>query len=127
IPSSVRELLATLRRNEVVGLITDRDVTGTGPVIDFFGAPTQFPDGAAVLSLRTGATILSAAAVARADGRFEAWFDPPLPLPPTGDAKRDVLELTRAVARRLEYHVANHPEQWTVFQRRWPDPNPGED
>ena len=46
-------------------------------------------------------------------------------VPLTGDAKKDVLALTQAVARRLEYHIASHPEQWTVFQKRWPDAQQG--
>jgi KDO2-lipid IV(A) lauroyltransferase len=117
--SALRELLVTLRRGGLVALVTDRDVTGTGPIIDFFGQPTHFPDGAAVLSVRTGAPILPAYAVRRRDGSFQAWIEPPLPVP-SGDTKTAVSQLTHAVARRLEYHIASHPQQWTVFQRRWP-------
>jgi len=123
--SALRELFLALRRNEVVGLVSDRDVTGTGPTLDFFGTPTQFPDGVAALALRTGATILIAIASRRPDGRFDALFEPLPPVPLTGDPKADVLRLTQAIARRLEYHIAIHPEQWTVFQRRWPEAQPG--
>jgi lauroyl/myristoyl acyltransferase len=118
--SGVRELLKALHRNEVIGLVTDRDVTGTGPIIPFFDAPTRFPDGAAALSLRTGAPILISVAIRKPDGRFDGWIEPLPPVERTGNTRRDVLELTRAIARRLEYYVASHPEQWTVFQRRWP-------
>ena len=117
---ALREVLAALRRGELVALITDRDQTGSGPVIDFFGTPTHFPDGAAALSVRTGAPILAAYAVRHRDGTFEGWIEPPLPRPEGQDARANVRELTRAVAGRLEYHIATHPEQWTVFQRRWP-------
>jgi phosphatidylinositol dimannoside acyltransferase len=119
-PAALRELLQALRRNEVLGLVTDRDVTGTGPIIPFFGAPTRFPDGAAALSIRTGAPILTAVAVRKPDGRFDGWIEPLPPVERSGDPKFDVLRVTQAVAGRLEYYVANHPEQWTVFQRRWP-------
>ena len=123
--SALRELLLALRRNEVLGLVTDRDITGKGPLVPFFGTPTRFPDGPAALSVRTGAPLLIAVAVRIAGGRFEARFEPLPPVERIGDARRDVLALTRAVAERLEYYVANHPEQWTVFQRRWPEPQPG--
>lgn len=122
---ALRELLLALRRNEVLGLVSDRDVTGTGPIIPFFGAPTRFPDGAAALSVRTGAPILVAVALRKARGLFDGFIEPLPPLEGTGDAKRDVLQLTQAVAKRLEYYVGNHPEQWTVFQRRWPQAQPG--
>ena len=109
----------------MLGLVTDRDITGKGPLVPFFGTPTRFPEGPAALSVRTGAPLLIAVAVRIAGGRFEARFEPLPPVERTGDARRDVLALTRAVAERLEYYVANHPEQWTVFQRRWPEPQPG--
>lgn len=124
-PSALRELLAALRRNEVVGLVTDRDITGSGPSIDFFGAPTTFPDGAAALALRTGAAILPAVGLVGPGGTYRAIVEPPLSVPRSGDRQADVLALTRAVAGCLEYHIASHPEQWTVFQKRWPDAQPG--
>jgi lauroyl/myristoyl acyltransferase len=117
----LRELLQALRRNEVLGLVVDRDVTGTGPTIQFFGAPTQFPDGAAALSVHTGAPILIGIAVRKAGARFNAWIEPLPPVERTGDQKEDVIRLTQAIAGRLEYYVASYPEQWTVFQKRWPE------
>jgi lauroyl/myristoyl acyltransferase len=118
--AAVRELLAALRRNEVLGLVTDRDIFESGPLVQFFDAPTQFADGPAALALRTGAALLPSVGIRRPDGSFVAIIEPPLSLPDTGDRKRDVVDLTQAVAKRLEYHIAHHPEQWTVFQKRWP-------
>ncbi|MDQ3811669.1 MAG: lysophospholipid acyltransferase family protein [Chloroflexota bacterium] len=115
----VREMLAALKRNEVVGVVSDRDLRGTGVLVRFFDAPARFPDGLAALALRSGAPMLPSVAVRRADGTFEAIIEPPLPVPSTGNPKQDALALTQALAGRLEYHIAKHPEQWTVFQRRW--------
>jgi lauroyl/myristoyl acyltransferase len=120
-PAALRELILGLRRNAILGIVTDRDIDGTGPMVPFFDASTRFPDGVASLSLRTGAPILIAVPIRRPDGRFDALFEPLPPVPLTGDRKHDVLQVTQAVARRLEYHIASHPEQWTVFQKRWPD------
>lgn len=117
---AAREMIALLRRGEVAGLIADRDVEGTGPLVEFFGAPTSFPDGPAALSLRTGAPLIVAVASRRPDGGFHGTIDPPLDVPRTGDRKRDVAALTQAMAWRLQYHIGSHPEQWTVFQKRWP-------
>jgi KDO2-lipid IV(A) lauroyltransferase len=118
---AVRELLLALRRNELVGLVTDRDVMGTGPIVQFFDTPTRFPDGAGWLSLRTGAPVLIGIAERKAGGRFNAWIEPLPEIERSGDTRTDVLRVTQAVAERLQYYVANHPEQWTVFQRRWPE------
>jgi len=119
-PAALREVILTLRRNEVVGVVSDRDVTGSGPMVQFFDAPTRFPDGLPSLALRTGAPLMIGIAVRKPDGLFEAIVDPPIVIERSGDLKADVVALTQAMARRLQYHVANHPEQWTVFQKRWP-------
>ncbi len=119
-PQAMRALLLALRRNEVLGLVTDRDVLGRGLSVEFFGRATTFASGAAALAVRTGAPILPAVAVRVERGRFRAWIEPPLPVPRTGDPREDERQLTQAVARHLEYHISKHPEQWTVFQRRWP-------
>jgi KDO2-lipid IV(A) lauroyltransferase len=120
-PNAAREMLLTLRQNGVVGLITDRDVLGTGIPVDFFGVPTPFPDGAASLSIRTGAPILPAIVARLPNGKFRGWVEPPLDRAGLTDKAALLTHLTQAVAHRLQYHVAQHPEQWTVFQRRWPD------
>jgi lauroyl/myristoyl acyltransferase len=123
-PAALRELLLGLKRNAILGIVTDRDIDGRGPLVPFFDAPTRFPDGVASLALRAGAPILVAIPTRRRDGRFDALFEPLPAVALTGNRKADVLLLTQAVARRLEYHIASHPEQWTVFQKRWPDARP---
>jgi lauroyl/myristoyl acyltransferase len=122
---AVRELLKALRRNEVLGIVADRDVTGTGLLVPFFDAPARFPDGVAALAIRTGAPILVGVCARRADGDFDSLIEPLPEGPRTGDSREVVLRLTRALAERLQYHVASHPEQWTVFQRRWPHSQAG--
>lgn len=119
-PTALRELILALRRNEMLGLVTDRDVTGTGVTVDFFDAPTLFPDGPASLALRSGAPVLFAVCTRKPDGRFDAWIAPLDKVPLSGDRHADVLRMTQAIARGLEYYIASHPEQWTVFQKRWP-------
>lgn len=119
-PELTRELIACLRRNEVVGLVMDRDIAGTGIATQFFDAPTSLPSGAALLALRTGAPILPAVAVRTADNRFAARIDPPVEVRKGSDLRESIRLTTRLIAERFEQHIGNHPEQWTVFQPVWP-------
>lgn len=121
---TVGVLLAALRRNEVIGLMSDRDVSGASRVVDLFGRPASLPAGPAVLSLRTGAPVLTGAVIRRPDGGYDGIIEPPIAIQPSGDTETDILAMTRAMARRLEYHIARHPLQWTVFQPIWPAPAP---
>jgi phosphatidylinositol dimannoside acyltransferase len=118
---ALRELLAALRRNEVVVIVSDRDVNGTGAKVCFFGAETTLPDGPAALALRTNAVLLPARAWGCSDGHIEGQIEDAVEVVRGGDAAADRRALTQAIARRLEYHIASHPEQWTVFEQRWPE------
>jgi len=120
-PSLAADLTAALRRSELVFLAVDRDLGAATLSVPFFGRPTPIPSGAAVLALRTGATVLSAFTARRRDGRLRGIVDPPINVTPTGVIRADMLALTSAMAARLEYHIGRYPEQWTVLQRIWPD------
>lgn len=118
-PNVMAELIGALRRNEVVGLIADRDVGGTGIDVPFFDAPAFLPSTPAVLCLRTGAPLMVALSVRKSDASFRGIIEPPLPPTRSGDLRRDVEDLTQRIAERFEYHIRMDPTQWTVFQPVW--------
>jgi KDO2-lipid IV(A) lauroyltransferase len=118
-PSLFGELTATLRRNELVFLVVDRDLTGSGILLELFGRQARLPIGPALLSRRTGAPIVPAYVSRRRDGRLDGVVGAPLDVRHSGDRRADLIEISRLVAARLEYHIGRYPEQWTVLQRVW--------
>jgi KDO2-lipid IV(A) lauroyltransferase len=118
-PGLFGDLTATLRRNELVFLVVDRDIGGSGSPVELFGRPVRMPTGPALLHLRTGAPVLPTYVSRRPDGRLDGVVGAPLPIRLTGHRRADVTEISRTIARRLEYHIGKHPEQWTVLQRVW--------
>jgi KDO2-lipid IV(A) lauroyltransferase len=121
----IKELLVVLRRNEIVGLIMDRDIAGTGVRVAFFDAETSLPGGAALLALRTGAPIIPAVAVRRADDRFEGRIGPPVEVERGADLRESIRLTTRRIAQRFEQDISAQPDQWTVYQPVWPTPSGG--
>lgn len=117
------ELFRALRRNEVVGLAADRDITESGIVVDFFGAPARLPDGYAQLSLRTGAPIVAGFSQRLPDNTFVAHFEPPLELEATGDRDRDVRAGVEKVVAIMERYIGEHPEQWVMSVPIWQTAN----
>jgi lauroyl/myristoyl acyltransferase len=116
-----RELLAALRRNEAVGLVADRDLTGAGIEVELFGAPTKIPAGPAMLMAETGAPAYMSAVRRIGPGRYRGALRQ-LP-PPVGANRR---ERSRAVAREearlFERLIIDAPEQWlAMFHPIWPD------
>ncbi len=55
-PTAGTEVLKALRANEVVCLLCDRDLTGEGISVDFFGERTTMPAGPAMAAVRGGRT-----------------------------------------------------------------------
>jgi len=124
-PRLAVELSATLQQGQLAFLVVDRDLGGNGIPCSFFGRETSLPIGPALLAIRTGAPIVPAYVSRRRDGRLDGVIGEPLAVERTGDLRHDLAEITRRVTDRLEYHIARHPEQWTVLQRVWDVVRPG--
>ncbi len=112
-------LVRALKKNEIVGLASDLDVTESGIVIDFFGAPARLPDGHVQLALRTGAALLPAFSMRLPDNTFAAYAEPAIELSNTGVFDADVRAGVEQVARVMEKWIGQHPEQWVMFHRIW--------
>ncbi len=125
-PSAGREVLAALKRNDVVCLLSDRDIQRTGVEVEFFGETTTLPAGPATLSLRTGAPLLPTAVyfTDRTDGHLGV-VRPPIDITRSDDGLRaDVTRVTQALADELEHLIRRAPHQWHLFQPNWPS-DPG--
>ncbi len=123
VAEAARSALRALRRNEGVAILMDRPLQpGEGGVeITFFGARTAIPAGAATLSLRTGAPIVSCAMIRQADDTFRGMVQGPYLPAPTGDPQADIRALTQQVMDGFARWVEQSPEQWYMFRRMWPE------
>ena len=117
--NAARVLMRALRRNEVVGVMGDRDPTEQGVVVNFFGKPCRFPQGPARMALATGAPVIPAFCLRRTNDSFSTVFLPPLPVPEEGSRDERVLAITQAFAGIIEDAIRMHPEQWAVFYSFW--------
>jgi phosphatidylinositol dimannoside acyltransferase len=118
-PEAGRSIVGAIRRARVVALLCDRDITGTGVEVDFFGEKTTLPSGPAILALRTGAQLLPSAVYDR--GRIHhGVVRPPVPVERRGSFRDDVARITQLIAYELEDLIRAAPEQWHMLQPNWP-------
>ena len=122
-PRALRDILGALRRNEIVGIFSDRDVAGSGQMLPFFGRETRMSTAAAALALRTGAVIVPCVAYRTRPFRAVAEIGPAIELALTGDAIVDTRQGALLVIKRLEEYICRRPEQWVVFTDMWPKPS----
>lgn len=127
-PDVATRALKALADNSVLCLLCDRDLTGDGVEVEFFGETTTLPGGPALLALRTGAPLLPTAVYFAPRGGHHAVVRPPLDATRHGKLRDDVADLTQRLAHELEELIGEAPEQWHLMQPNWPSdhktPNP---
>ena len=115
----LRQVLAALEAEEMVVTAIDRDILGTGVVVDFFGRPAHIPEGPAAIALRRGTPLLPVCVYRLEDDTYQAVGYPPIVAQPTGDRRHDLREVTEQLVRRLEEIIRAHPEQWHMPHPIW--------
>jgi KDO2-lipid IV(A) lauroyltransferase len=116
VDGALRRLREALAGGRFTAILADRDVSGHGPVLPFFGQMTRVPAGHAVLALWTGAWILPCCAFRRPDGGVAIEFRPPI----VPDRSRDNKEsLTLRCLKIMEEFIRARPEQWACFYDLW--------
>ncbi|HEY6425111.1 MAG TPA: phosphatidylinositol mannoside acyltransferase [Pseudonocardiaceae bacterium] len=107
-------LVRRLRAGGVVCLLADRDLTGAGVAVEFFGGTARMPLGPARLAAATGATLLVVGCWFTPDG-WGIRFHPPIPVP----GRSAVAQATQAMADCFATDIAAHPQDWHMLQPLW--------
>ncbi|OLC13788.1 MAG: hypothetical protein AUH32_06790 [Actinobacteria bacterium 13_1_40CM_66_12] len=115
----LRKVTQALQEQEMVVTAIDRDITGTGQMMPFFGRPAPIPLGPAALSLRLGTPLLPVCVFRLPDDTYDVEGAPPVFANSTGDAKADEVRVTQELLMHIEGFIRRHPEQWHVPHRIW--------
>jgi lauroyl/myristoyl acyltransferase len=113
-------VVKALKDNRVLSLLCDRDVSGGGVEVEFFGERTTLPAGPATLALRTGAPLMAATCYFEPGGGHHGVARPPIDTTRRGKLREDVARITQLVADELEVLIREAPEQWHLLQPNWP-------
>lgn len=112
----VGRLADLLQEEKAVCLLADRDLSGRGIEVEFFGERTTLPGGPAVLARRTGAPLLPAAVYFQPGAGHHGVIGDPIAIPDHAD----LTETTQAIANSLEDLIRRDPTQWHLLQPNWP-------
>lgn len=115
----LRKVTQALQDQEMVVTAIDRDITGTGYVMPFFGKPAPIPLGPASIALRLGTPLLPVCVYRLADDTYIAEAAPMVSAVNTGDKRADEVRVTQELLRHIEGFIRSHPEHWHVPHRIW--------
>jgi KDO2-lipid IV(A) lauroyltransferase len=109
-------LARRLRAGGLVCLLCERDLTGSGIEVSFFGEPARMLGGPAALAVHTGAALMP----------VTLWYDgpywcarihPEIPVPGEGSHGDKTAVMTQHLAGVFETAIARHPEDWHMLQK----------
>jgi lauroyl/myristoyl acyltransferase len=115
-PSPFGVLAQRLRAGKLVALPCDRDVTGSGIEVDFFGEKALMMGGPAALAVQTGAALMPATLWFEGD-HWGVRLHEEIPVPESGDRRQKAAAMTQQIARAFEQGIREHPADWHMLQR----------
>ena len=118
--NGMREILRTLDRGGLVGILLDQNVSRReGVFVDFFGRPACTNKGLALIARKTGAPVIPAFTRRSGLSRHDIIVGEEVPLVDTGDRDADIAANTQAYTRIIEDFIRDNPDCWFWMHRRW--------
>jgi len=115
---SQKEILRTLRRNEVVCLIVDGDQKKGGVPVMLMGQEITMPSGPAILARRTGAPVVPMFIIRQKDNSQKITIEPPVDLIADEDQDKAVALLCQKFATIIEAYIKKYPTQWYWINKK---------
>jgi phosphatidylinositol dimannoside acyltransferase len=112
-------LAERLRAGGVLCLLSDRDLSGRGIPVDFFGSEAKMAAGPAALAVDTGAVLMPVTCFYPSRMRWGLNIGERVSVPADGDRASKIQRMTQQVATAFESAIAERPQDWHMLQRVW--------
>jgi len=119
IGAQLKNCFRILRKNNLLGIVGDRNFSNHGVCMDFFGRKASFPKGAAFFGLKTGAPIVPTLTLRMKDETFKLIFEPPISCDSAETAEAGIATIMRRYIPVIEKYVRAYPDQWYAFRKVW--------
>lgn len=113
----ISQLEQRLREGRLIALVSDRDLSASGVIVDFFQRKAKFPPGPARLAITTGAPLITAYVSYTNEG-IHVDFSEPISLSPRSESIENKVErITQEIAKNFERGIRSRPDDWHMLQR----------
>ena len=113
-----REIIESLRKNEVIGMVVDQGGRDGVPV-KFFGRLASMSVGAIRIGLKFGAPICFSIIVRDKGPHHRLIINPPLELINTGDLEKDIAGNLNKIVKIMEEYIERYPSEYVWFYKIW--------
>jgi KDO2-lipid IV(A) lauroyltransferase len=115
----LRACLEALQDGQVVGMMGDRDIQGTGIGVQLCGRAVKLPRGPWELARRTNALVLPVFSARKHYRDFRIYVEEGFRVARSDDSERDIREAAGRFAALFERQLRRDPAQWTVLEDFW--------
>jgi KDO2-lipid IV(A) lauroyltransferase len=119
-PQRRSKLIRRLKSGGAIALLSDRDVTGRGVEVDFFGEQAPVPSGPVALAELTDAALIPVAAYFKQGAGHRIVIRDEVQLPGGENRSERVSKGSQRLTEVLESMIRHEPSQWHLFQPNWP-------
>ncbi len=116
---SLRKTYQSLKEKKMIGIAADQRGPEEGVRVKFFNTEVPVYSGPSVLSLKTGAPILSLLAVRQKDYKYKIIVKEIDKNSLSENFDDSVIELTQRHTLHLQNMIKKYPEQWFWMHKKW--------
>jgi Kdo2-lipid IVA lauroyltransferase/acyltransferase len=121
--AGARQALAVLKGGGHLGMLVDQKMND-GILVPFLGRDAMTAPAVARFALKFRCPVVPGRIERLPGAHFRVTFEPPIPLPDSGDGNRDARDMMVAINQVIERWVRERPGQWLWLHRRWPKEPP---
>ncbi|PZR79361.1 MAG: hypothetical protein DLM65_10975 [Candidatus Aeolococcus gillhamiae] len=118
--AAMREVFKHLRGGGAIAIAIDRDLSGTGTQMPFFGAPAPIPLGVVEVAMRSGAAVVPIV-LPRTSWGAEGRVFPEIPYDPDAPREAESARIAGEILAIFETVIRANPDQWHVLDPVWPE------
>ncbi len=118
-PARRSKMIRRLKEGGALALLADRDVTGKGVAVEFFGEETTVPAGPTALAELTDSVLIPVAVYFKDGPGYRIEVGDPVAIPEAETRAERVSLGAQRVADALESQIRTAPSQWHLFQPNW--------
>ena len=120
-PMAILDAVKALRRNEIVAMLGDRIESQKARVFNFFGRPTPFPIGVAILAMATDAPVLPVFVVMEKNRKYRGIIEAPVSFHSGHRESREevIQQGMEKLIKIYEDYIGRYPDQWYNFFDYW--------
>ena len=116
--SGTREIIKTLKKNELIGMVVDQGGKD-GELVPFFGRYASMSSGAVRLSLKLGVPICCSVIVREHGAQHRLIINKALELENTDTIEHDVIVNLSKIMVIMEHYVREYPSDYMWFYKIW--------